>query len=663
MRRYNAITLAAVTCVGALALGAPATAAPPTGGLPAAAPPAAGSPAAGSPAAVPGTAEAPAVAPSVATTSTAGVAGRGHARAGTHQNPMALRLPDGETAASCADPTAIHGAGRDRNWYLYCTTDALSATETTADGELVQHSVPTYRSTDLTDWTYVGDAFDTKPAWVGDANGIWAPDVVYRAGAHGKPGTWFLYYTASDTPSANAPTGGGSAIGVATSSSPTGPWTDSGGPVVAPQTAPNGQGARWSFDPEVITDSGRTYLYFGSYFGGVHVRQLTADGLRSRPDTERQIAIDNRYEGSYLMRHGGWWYYMGSATNCCNGSLTGYGVFVARSKSPLGPFRDRDGVAITDTRVGGSPLLAQNGNRWVGTGHNTVVTDSAGQDWMIYHAVDREDPYYAGKTGYTKRPALIDPLDWVGGWPIVRGGAGPSDSVQPAPAAQPGQRSAHRPRLARTDVPARTIRSLSTDFRGDALPSTLTWTRQPDPSTYRVADGAFSWQTQDADLHPPQTPLASVLTEPAPSGDYVVETRVRMDTPATGDSFNYRQGGLVVYGDDGDYVRLVSNAIFNTRQTEFGKQASGQPEGAPSYGNMVVGPVGDATTLRIVHRLVDGEHRYTASTSLDGRHFVRGGTWTADLGSTPRIGLISLGGAGSTSSFDHLTVSTVRSVR
>ncbi|WIB37184.1 family 43 glycosylhydrolase [Curtobacterium sp. MCJR17_043] len=212
-------------------------------------------------------------------------------------------------------------------------------------------------------------------------------------------------------------------MGVATSSSPTGPWTDSGGPVVAPQTAPNGDGFRWSFDPEVITDSGRTYLYFGSYFGGVHVRQLTADGLRSRPETERQIAIDNRYEGSYLMRHGGWWYYMGSATNCCNGSLTGYGVFVARSKSPLGPFRDRDGVAITDTRVGGSPLLAQNGNRWVGTGHNTVVTDFADQDWMIYHAVDRTDPYYAGQTGYTKRPALIDPIDWVGGWPVVRGGS------------------------------------------------------------------------------------------------------------------------------------------------------------------------------------------------------------------------------------------------
>ncbi|MBT2503859.1 family 43 glycosylhydrolase [Curtobacterium sp. ISL-83] len=584
---------------------------------------------------------------------------RGGTTAPTHQNPMALQLPDGQTAASCADPSAVHGTGRDRSWYLYCTTDALTATERNPDGSLVQHTVPTYRSTDLTHWTYVGDAFATKPAWVGDANGIWAPDVVYRAGSHGRAGTWFLYYAASDTPSATGPTGGGSAVGVATSSSPTGPWTDSGGPVVAPQAAANGQGQRWEFDPEVITDHGRTYVYFGSYFGGVHVRLLSADGLRSDPATEQLIAIDNRYEGTYLMHHDGWWYFMGSATNCCNGALTGYGVFVARSRSPLGPFTDRDGVAITSPRVGGTPLLAQNGNRWVGTGHNTVVTDFAGQDWIIYHAVDRTDPYYAGQATYTKRPALIDPLDWQHGWPVVRGGAGPSDTVQPGPVAQPGERPAYRPTTAPVDVPGRLIRSASTSFDGTALPPSLTWTRQPDPSTFSVSGGAFRWQTQAADLHPPATPLASVLSEPAPPGDYVLQTTVAVDTPATGDAFNYVQGGLIVYGDDGNYVRLVSNSIFNTRQTEFGKEVTPQPAGAPNYGNMVVGPVGDRTTLRIVHRVVGGEDHYTAYTSLDGRHFVRGGTWTAALGSLPRIGLISLGGSGFTSTFDDLRVSTV----
>ncbi|WIB67305.1 family 43 glycosylhydrolase [Curtobacterium sp. MCBD17_035] len=623
MRRILATVIAAATLIGAPALSLPAMAAP------AAAPP----------------------------RTVAVPAHRGPATPASYQNPMALRLPDGQTAASCADPTAIHGAGRDRNWYLYCTSDALTATETNADGSLVQHTVPTYRSTDLTHWTYVGDAFTTKPAWVGAANGIWAPDVVYRAGAHGRPGTYFMYYAASDTPTATAATGGGSAVGVATSTSPTGPWTDSGGPVVAPQEAANGQGKRWEFDPEVVTANGATYLYFGSYYGGVNVRQLTADGLRSLPATEQPIAIDNRYEGTYITQHDGWWYFMGSATNCCNGALTGYGVFVARSRSPLGPFLDQDGVSILSTRVGGTPLLAQNGNRWVGTGHNTVVTDFAGQDWIIYHAVDQNDPYYAGQPTYTKRPALIDPLDWVNGWPTVRGGAGPSDQREAGPVAQPGERPTYRPTLAPVTVPGRPVRAASTDFAGTSLPSSLAWTRQPDPSTYSVSGGAFRWQTQAADLHPPATPLASVLTEPAPAGDYVVETKVSVDTPATGDGVNYAQGGLIVYGDDGNYIRLVSNSIYDTRQTEFGKEVTPQPAGAPNYGNMVVGPVGDWTTLRIVHHTVEGKSAYTAYTSVDGRHFVKGGTWTADLGAHPRIGLISLGASGFTSTFDYLHVS------
>ncbi|MFZ7088249.1 family 43 glycosylhydrolase [Curtobacterium sp. RRHDQ10] len=629
----------------------PAASSPPTAPAASTAPSASSAPSASTAPVAPGSSSGAAVSPD-----------RHHGRTATYQNPLALRLPDGQTAASCADPTAVHGAGRDRNWYLYCTSDALSATELNADGSLVQHVVPTYRSTDLTDWTYVGDAFTTKPAWVGAANGIWAPDVVYRAGSHGRAGTWFMYYAASDTPSATGPTGGGSAVGVATSSSPTGPWTDSGGPVVAPQTAANGTGYRWEFDPEVITDHGSTYVYFGSYFGGVNVRTLSADGLRSDPASERPIAIDNRYEGSYLMQHGGWWWFMGSATNCCNGSLTGYGVFVARSRSPLGPFVDQNGVSILDTRVGGTPLLAQNGNRWVGPGHDTVVTDFAGQDWIIYHAVDRNDPYYAGQTGYTKRPVLMDQLDWNGGWPSVRGGAGPSDTPQQAPAAQPGDRAAAVAAPAPVIVPGRTIGAASTDFSGRSLPAALTWTREPDPSTWSVRHGSFRWQTQAADLHPPQTPLASVLTEAAPSGDYVVETRVKVDTPATGDGVNYVQGGLIVYGDDGNYIRLVSNSIFDTRQTEFGKEVTPQPTGAPNYGNMVVGPVGEWTTLRIAHHLVDGQDAYTASTSVDGRHFVQGGTWTADLGAHPRIGLISLGGSGFTSTFDFLRVDTARTV-
>ena len=96
------------------------------------------------------------------------------------------------------------------------------------------------------------------------------------------------------------------------------------------------------------------------------------------------------------MKHDGWYYLLASATNCCNGPLTGYAVFAARSRNPLGPYKDKTGRSVLAGRVGGSVVLTQNGNRWVGTGHNTGFTDFSGQDWLIYHAVDRNDPYYAG---------------------------------------------------------------------------------------------------------------------------------------------------------------------------------------------------------------------------------------------------------------------------
>ena len=466
-----------------------------------------------------------------------------------YRNPMALQLADGQQASSCADPYVLHGQATDRHWYLYCTSDALTSAEHNPDGSLVIHNIPTFTSYDLTHWTYAGDAFPTKPSWILPSAGLWAPDVVYRNGKY------LLYYAASDTTVA----GGGSAVGVATSPSPTGPWTDSGTPVVGPQ-GPDGA-KRWEFDPEVISDGPTNYLYFGSYFGGIHARQLSSDGLSTLPATETPIAIDNRYEGTTIVEHGGWYYFMGSATNCCAGDLTGYSVFAARSRSPLGPFLDRDGVSILSPRVGGTPVLTQNGNTWVGTGHNAVITDYSGQMWTIYHAVDRADPYYAGQIGYTKRPALIDPVDWQHGWPTVRGGRGPSDTSMPGPVAQPGERATYHPQFVSTPTPGRLYPDLSDDFHGASLSARWTWIRPPAPATTAVTGGALIWQTQNADLHPPAGPLASVLTEPAPAGDYLVDTKVSVSTPASGCCQNYVQGGLVIYGDDGNYIKLASASI------------------------------------------------------------------------------------------------------
>ena len=568
-----------------------------------------------------------------------------------YRNPLKLALGDGQDAQSCADPMVIHGQQpQDKNWYLYCTSDALTAAPG-PDGKPVIHNLPMYRSTDLVDWSYVGDALPSRPAWVAPTGGMWAPDVTFRGGVY------YLYYAASQT---TLP-GGGSAVGVATSVHPTGPWTDSGQPVVEPQQVAAGVNPRWEFDPEVITAGTHSYIYFGSYFGGVHARELTADGLHSVASTETAIAIDNRYEGTTIVRHDGWYYFMGSATNCCNGPLTGYSVFAARSRSPLGPFVDRDGRSILVGRVGGTPVITQNGNRWVGTGHNTVITDFAGQDWTIYHAVDRNHPYYTGDIGYTKRPSLIDPLDWRNGWPVVRGDRGPSDELQPGPVAQPGERSTYSPHFVSIAQPGQLISRLSDSFSGSTL--SAQWTQTvPTAAGPTVSAGSLHWNTQAGDLHPesPTTPVASVLTEPAPAGDYLVETRISNNVPAEGCCQNFVQSGLVIYADNGNYIKLSVTSIYNTRQTEFGREVTATYPGYPHYGNGVDGPVGDWTYLRVEHHRLGGADVYTAYTSLDGRRWDKGGTWTSKLGTHPKIGLISMGGARFTSTFDYVRVSTVR---
>ncbi|WP_157451747.1 family 43 glycosylhydrolase [Deinococcus aquatilis] len=570
----------------------------------------------------------------------------------TYSNPLTISKTDGTRVESCADPSIIQSrTPGDSNWYLYCTTDPHNTTDVDANNNLNFHLISMARSADLVNWTYIGDAFATKPAWVKDDAGLWAPDIEY---VNGK---YHLYYTASDTKA------GGSAIGVATSDSPAGPWTDSGTPVVEPQGPPGGNpnDRRWVFDSEVITDdAGQGWLYYGSYFGGISVRQLSADGLRTDAATQKEVALDNRYEGAQVVRHGGFYYLMASAANCCNGPLTGYSIFAGRSASPTGPFVDKEGVSLLDPRVGGTPVISMNGNRWVGPGHNAVFTDAGGQDWTVYHAINENDPYFT-PGGVNKRPVLLDPLDWVEGWPTVRGGQWASDGVMPAPAAQAGQLSAYVPTAPRADVLGSTISAYNDDFSGPALDTRWTWIRPPAPAEAGLENGALRFDTQAADLFE-DSDNASVLTENAPAGDYAVEIKMQSNLPDEGCCFNYAQGGLLIYGDDDNFVKLGVVSIWNTRQIEFAKEQGPVADKFPRYGNTVLSAPGRETWLRIVRRASSGAtagETYTAYSSRDGVNWTRGGVWAHKLGQA-KIGLFSMSGSGFTNRFDSVRVYSLK---
>ena len=450
------------------------------------------------------------------------------------------------------------------------------------------------------------------------------------------------------------------AIGYATSDSPSGPWEDSGGPLIEPRRGGEGCNFFWTYDPEVILDqAGAYHIYYGSYYGGIFVRDLlvATDGTLSAPAASTvQVTIANRYEGAEVAynEETGFYYLFASATDCCRGPLTGYSVFVGRSESPEGPFVDQTGASLLDARVGGTPVLSMNGNRWVGLGHNSVFVDFAGQWWTTYHAVDRFDPYFAGAFGFTKRPLLLDPIDWVDGWPQVRGGLWASDEPMPAPAAQPDDTTAYTPTLAAWDEPGATIGQLSDEFSSRNLHKRWSWIRE-NRDDWSLGGGVLTFQTQAADLNEDNN-SASILVEAAPTGDYIVETKLRLTVPPSGCCFNYVQGGLVIHGTDDAYVKLVHASIWETRQTEFAKEVPTVVHPARRYGNTVVGPPGDWTWLRIAKTTVGGEEHYRAYTSDDGETWVRGGVWTHNLGAGAHIGLVSMGGDGFETQFDYVRV-------
>jgi hypothetical protein len=344
--------------------------------------------------------------------------GGGHGGAGaTYTNPVSAGFAD-----TYADPAVIRG--QDGWWYAYGTTDPLR------EGEGTRHLLPMSRSADLVDWEYVGDAFteDTLPAWADTDRGaaLWAPDIRY------VDGEYRLYYVVTET--TVTPGAGDGAIGVATAPTPTGPWTDAGDPVVDPRPGAGGpDDFLWTFDPSHVTGpDGTEHLFYGSYYGGIWVTELDETGTDAVGEPV-QVTIDNKYEGAYALWRDGYWYLFVSSANCCAGPTTGYSVHAGRSEQITGPYVDREGVPLLQSRAGGTPVVAPDGDAWVGTGHNAVVTDLAGQDWAVYHAIDRGDPYLDGTAGINERPMLIDRLDWVDGWPVVNAGAGPSDDAQPAP--------------------------------------------------------------------------------------------------------------------------------------------------------------------------------------------------------------------------------------
>ena len=240
----------------------------------------------------------------------------GAARAVSAQAVAAKTYSNPVLAKDFPDPTVIRGD--DGMFYVYGTM---------GNGCRIQVA----SSPDLVAWSWHGEAL-AKPSWM-VAQNTWAPDVSFH------DGLYYMYFAASG-PDSGPPNGWPMCIGVATSKSPLGPFTDSrGSPLFCGDQA-------HTIDPKSFDDpvSGNTYLYFGSDFIPVSVVQL-AKNRTSVADGAETISLipmstapyESLVEGAWVEHVNGTYYLFYSGNNCC-GQTANYSVMVAQSNSPTGPF-------------------------------------------------------------------------------------------------------------------------------------------------------------------------------------------------------------------------------------------------------------------------------------------------------------------------------------
>jgi beta-xylosidase len=257
--------------------------------------------------------------------------------------------------------------------------------------------IPIYRSTDLVDWTHIGNVA-TRPEQVAVANaptggGVWAPTIRYR------DGVFYVIVTVAMSPRGCV---------VFTAADPAGPWSDG--------VTIEGVGG---IDPDLAWDdddtgAGTAYVTFsglyttgeqmGQHKGIQQVRVDLAAGKALEEPRSLWSGTGLKFpEAPHLYHRGDHWYLMIAE----GGTERGHSVSVARGRSPQGPFAGYPGNPVLSAKGTDRPI--QN------TGHADLV-ETADGGWALVMLGMRP---LGGTQSFSPlgRETFITPVAWIDDWP------------------------------------------------------------------------------------------------------------------------------------------------------------------------------------------------------------------------------------------------------
>lgn len=274
-----------------------------------------------------------------------------------------------------ADPDVLY-SNKTKKYYIYPTSDGF-------DG-WGGYYFKTFSSSNLKEWDDEGVILDLKKDVPWGTHHAWAPTIIEKKVKGGYK--YYFYFTAAQK------------IGVAVSDLPTGPFKDSGKPLI--DFKPNGVKGGQEIDPAIFTDpkSGKNYLYWGN--GHLAVAELNKDMISIKENSIKLITPDRTFrEGTYVFLRNGIYYFLWSENDTRSEN---YRVRYGTSTSPLGPIQVPDDNLILqkDTSLG-----------IYGTGHNSILQVPGKDEWyIIYHRFNYPRGITMGDAAGYNREVCMDEL-------------------------------------------------------------------------------------------------------------------------------------------------------------------------------------------------------------------------------------------------------------